>query len=374
MEMQVCFFDMNNFDLISSDNLARRGVIKTLHGNINTPAFMPVGTAATVKAITTPDLINTRSEILLGNTYHLMLRPGDELIREFGGLHDFMNWQLPILTDSGGYQVYSLSKLRKLTDDGVEFKSHIDGKFFFVTPERSIEIQKNLNSDIVMCFDECTPFPATYEQAKESMLLSMRWAERCKEAFSGSSNQLFGIVQGGTYSDLREESVKLLTNLDFNGYAVGGLAVGEPQNEMFKVLDYTCNFLPQNKPRYLMGVGKPDDIIGAVSRGIDMFDCVLPTRSGRNGQAFTKNGTINIRNAKYKNLKTSIDPESDNPVCNSYSAAYLHHLFNAKEMLGGMLLSLHNIYFYQNLMNEIRISIEEKNFHDFAKKFLNKYN
>ena len=365
---------MSNFELLNSDHLARRGIVKTVHGNINTPAFMPVGTAATVKAVTTPDLLKTGSEILLGNTYHLMLRPGDDLISKFGGLHNFMNWHLPILTDSGGYQVFSLSKLRKLTDDGVEFKSHIDGKKFFVTPEKSIEIQKNLNSDIVMCFDECTPFPATHEQASDSMRLSMKWAERCKYAFTGSQNQLFGIVQGSTYSDLRDESVKSLINLDFDGYAVGGLAVGEPQDEMFKVLDYTCPLLPQNRPRYLMGVGKPDDIIGAVARGIDMFDCVLPTRSGRNGQAFTKNGTVNIRNSKFKQLNSSIDPESDNPVCNTYSAAYLHHLFNAKEMLGGMLLSLHNIYFYQNLMKEIRVSIEEKRFKRFSEEFLSNYN
>lgn len=365
---------MSNFELLNSDHLARRGIVKTTHGNINTPAFMPVGTAATVKAVTTPDLLKTGSEILLGNTYHLMLRPGDDLISKFGGLHDFMNWHLPILTDSGGYQVFSLSKLRKLTDDGVEFKSHIDGKKFFVTPEKSIEIQKNLNSDIVMCFDECTPFPASHEQACDSMRLSMKWAERCKHAFNGSQNQLFGIVQGSTYADLRDESVRSLINLDFDGYAVGGLAVGEPQDEMFKVLDYTCLLLPQNRPRYLMGVGKPDDIIGAVARGIDMFDCVLPTRSGRNGQAFTKNGTVNIRNSKFKQLNSSIDPESDNPVCNTYSAAYLHHLFNAKEMLGGMLLSLHNIYFYQNLMKEIRASIEEKRFQRFSEEFLSNYN
>ena len=365
---------MSNFELLNNDHLARRGIVKTDHGVINTPAFMPVGTAATVKAVTTPDLLKTGSEILLGNTYHLMLRPGDDLISKFGGLHNFMNWHLPILTDSGGYQVFSLSKLRKLTDDGVEFKSHIDGKKFLVTPEKSIEIQKNLNSDIVMCFDECTPFPATHDQASDSMRLSMKWAERCKYAFTGSQNQLFGIVQGSTYSDLRDESVRSLINLDFDGYAVGGLAVGEPQDEMFKVLDYTCPLLPQNRPRYLMGVGKPDDIIGAVARGIDMFDCVLPTRSGRNGQAFTKNGTINIRNSKFKQLNSSIDPESDNPVCNTYSAAYLHHLFNAKEMLGGMLLSLHNIYFYQNLMKEIRASIEEKRFQRFSEEFLSNYN
>ena len=365
---------MSNFKILNKDKKARRGLLNTLHGNINTPAFMPVGTAATVKAITTPDLKKTGSEILLGNTYHLMLRPGDNLIKDFGGLHNFMNWDRPILTDSGGYQVYSLAKLRKLTHDGVEFNSHIDGSKIFISPEKSIEIQKNLNSDIVMCFDECTPYPVIYDEAKKSMLLSMDWAERCKNSFDQNQNQLFGIVQGSVYEDLRAISVERLRGIGFDGYAVGGLAVGEKQEEMFKVLDFTCPMLPEDKPHYLMGVGKPDDIIGAVERGIDMFDCVLPTRSGRNGQAFTRLGTINIRNAKFKALDGSIDPMSNNPVCNSYSAGYLHHLFNAKEMLGGMLLSLHNIYFYQNMMREIRESIEENNFEKYSVEFKKLYN
>ena len=365
---------MSNFKILNRDKNARRGLLSTLHGNINTPAFMPVGTAATVKAIATPDLKKTRSEIILGNTYHLMLRPGDNLVKNFGGLHSFMNWNMPILTDSGGYQVYSLAKLRKLTNDGVEFNSHIDGNKIFISPEKSIEIQKNLNSDIVMCFDECTPYPVNHEDAEKSMLLSMDWAARCKNAFGENPNQLFGIVQGSVYEDLRTTSVQRLSEIGFDGYAVGGLAVGERQEDMFKVLDFTCPILPEDKPHYLMGVGKPDDILGAVERGIDMFDCVLPTRSGRNGQAFTRSGTINIRNSKFKTLDDSIDSMSDNPVCNSYSAGYLHHLFNAKEMLGGMLLSLHNIYFYQCMMQEIRNSIEKNNFEKFSSEFKKIYN
>jgi queuine tRNA-ribosyltransferase len=269
---------MNKFKILAKDGFARRGVVTTLHGEINTPAFMPVGTAATVKGVFTDDIIKTGSEILLGNTYHLMLRPSSEVIKELGGLHKFMNWNKPILTDSGGYQVFSLSELRKLTDKGVEFKSHIDGKKIFMSPEDSIQIQMNLNSDIVMVLDECTPFPATYDEAKKSMLLSMDWAKRCKTYFGDNKNSLFGIVQGSVFEDLRIDSINRLTDIGFDGYAVGGLAVGEPQEEMFKVLDYTCPALPENNPHYLMGVGKPEDIIGAGERGIDMFDCVLPTR------------------------------------------------------------------------------------------------
>ena len=364
---------MKKFELIHQDGNARRGKLSTQHGEINTPAFMPVGTAGTVKGVFTRDLKETGSEIILGNTYHLMLRPGDKSIAEAGGLHKFMNWNMPILTDSGGYQVYSLSKLRKISDEGVTFKSHLDGNEVFLSPERSMEIQKNLNSDIVMAFDECTPYPATHSEASKSMKLSMDWALRCRNAFE-SKNLLFGIVQGGIYEDLRKDSVKALTDISFDGYAVGGLAVGETQAQMFDVLDFTCPSLPSTQPRYLMGVGKPDDIIGAVYRGIDMFDCVLPTRSGRNGQAFTSIGPINIRNAKYKNSDKSLDENSENPICKEYSAGYIHHLFNAKEMLGGMLLSLHNIYFYQNMMKEIRQSIESNNFDNYAKEFLFSYN
>ena len=363
---------MTKFNVTHTDGNARRGRLSTFHGEINTPTFMPVGTAGTVKGVFTRDLKETGSEIILGNTYHLMLRPGDKNIAEVGGLHNFMNWNMPILTDSGGYQVYSLSKLRKISDEGVTFKSHLDGEEVFLSPERSMEIQKNLNSDIVMAFDECTPYPSTHSEASKSMKLSMDWALRCKKSFEGR-NLLFGIVQGSVYEDLRGDSVKALTDIGFDGYAVGGLAVGESQNQMFDVLNFTCPMLPVDHPRYLMGVGKPDDIIGAVSRGIDMFDCVLPTRSGRNGQAFTSTGPINIRNSKYKNSDMSLDEGSDNPICKEYSAGYIHHLFNAKEMLGGMLLSLHNIYFYQNMMKEIRKAIEENSFEEYSTKFLSGY-
>ena len=363
---------MNKFDLTHTDGNARKGKLSTLHGEINTPAFMPVGTAGTVKGVFTRDLKETGSEIILGNTYHLMLRPGDKNIADVGGLHKFMNWDLPILTDSGGYQVYSLSNLRKISDEGVTFKSHLDGKEVFLSPERSMEIQKNLNSDIVMAFDECTPYPATHSEASKSMKLSMDWALRCKKSFK-NKNLLFGIVQGGIYEDLRSDSVRALIDIGFDGYAIGGLAVGETQKQMFDVLEYTSPKLPSDNPRYLMGVGKPDDIIGAVSRGIDMFDCVLPTRSGRNGQAFTSIGSVNIRNSKYKNSERSLDENSNNPVCKEYSAGYIHHLFNAKEMLGGMLLSLHNIYFYQNMMKEIRKAIETNTFEQYSKKFLSDY-
>ena len=363
---------MTKFNLTHLDGNARKGKLSTLHGEINTPAFMPVGTAGTVKGVFTKDLKETGSEIILGNTYHLMLRPGDKSIADVGGLHNFMNWSMPILTDSGGYQVYSLSKLRKISDDGVTFKSHLDGKEVFLSPEKSMDIQRNLNSDIVMAFDECTPFPTTHSKASKSMKLSMDWALRCKKSFK-NKNLLFGIVQGGIYEDLRSDSVRALIDIGFDGYAIGGLAVGETQKQMFDVLEYTSQKLPSDNPRYLMGVGKPDDIIGAVSRGIDMFDCVLPTRSGRNGQAFTSIGSVNIRNSKYKNSERSLDENSNNPVCKEYSAGYIHHLFNAKEMLGGMLLSLHNIYFYQNMMKEIRKAIETNTFEQYSKKFLSDY-
>ena len=364
---------MSKFKILAKDGNARRGVVTTLHGEINTPAFMPVGTAATVKGVFTDDIIKTGSEILLGNTYHLMLRPTSEVIKELGGLHKFMNWDKPILTDSGGYQVFSLSELRKLTDKGVEFRSHIDGKKIFMSPEDSIQIQMNLNSDIVMVLDECTNYPSTHEEAKKSMELSMRWAKRCKEAHK-SSSALFGIVQGGMYEDLREISLNSLNDIGFDGIALGGLSVGESKEEMFKVLDYTCPALPENNPHYLMGVGKPEDILGAVERGIDMFDCVLPTRSGRTGQAFTSLGPINVRNAKYKLSNQPIDINSNNPICKNYSLGYIHHLFNAKEMLGGMLLSLHNIYFYQEMMQGIRKAIEEGNLTKFNKQFRENYN
>ena len=361
---------MSNFELLNNDHLARRGIVKTDHGVINTPAFMPVGTAATVKAVTTPDLLKTGSEILLGNTYHLMLRPGDDLISKFGGLHDFMNWHLPILTDSGGYQVFSLSKLRKLTDDGVEFKSHIDGKKFFISPEKSIEIQKNLNSDIVMCFDECTPFPETKSRSGTSMRMSMRWAKRSVEAFGDRPDYaLFGIQQGSIFKDLREESAKKLGELGFDGYAIGGLAVGEGQDQMFKVLDYAPGQLPEEKPRYLMGVGKPDDIVGAVERGVDMFDCVLPSRSGRTGQGITRYGAVNLRNARHKNDPRPLDSECHCPACSNYSRAYLHHVIKTGEIIGSMLLTWHNLHYYQTLMNDLRQAISNQNLSKFVKDF-----
>ena len=357
------------FELLSEDNRARRGILKTRHGDINTPAFMPVGTAATVKGVFTKDLISSGSEIILGNTYHLMLRPGSKLIRNMGGLHKFMNWKKPILTDSGGYQVFSLSKLRKIEENGVTFSSHIDGEKILLTPERSMEIQSDLNSDIVMAFDECTPYPCSYETAKVSMELSMRWAKRCKTAFSDNPNLLFGIVQGGLFDDLRLKSLKELIKIGFDGYAIGGLAVGDSQKEMFKVLDYLKNYMPINKPRYLMGVGTPSDILGSVMRGVDMFDCVLPTRAGRTGLAFTWNGRVNIRNAKYKKDNKPLDESVKIFDLNKYSKNYINHLFNTNEMLGSMILTLNNINFYQELMFEIRKNIKKGTF----SKFYNKY-
>ncbi len=316
---------------------------------------MPVGTAATVKAMLPESVRATGADIILGNTYHLMLRPGAERIAKLGGLHKFMNWPGPILTDSGGFQVMSLAKLRKIDKDGVTFQSHIDGGEHRLTPEKSMEIQHLLGSDITMVFDECTPYPATHEEAEDSMRLSLEWAERSKQAFIPSpGHALFGIVQGGIYPDLREESARALVDIGFDGYAIGGLAVGEGQEEMFNVLDYTIPLLPENKPRYLMGVGKPDDIIGAVARGIDMFDCVIPTRSGRNGQAYVRGGTINIRNAEYADDLHPLDPECLCPACLDYARAYLHHLVKSNEILGSMLMTWHNLQYYQDLMKGLR--------------------
>ncbi len=366
---------MNNFffKLKTSENKARRGELQTAHGAIQTPAFMPVGTAATVKAVKISDVKKSGAEIILGNTYHLMLRPGADLIEQLGGLHKFSGWDGPILTDSGGFQVMSLSKIRKISDEGVEFSSHLDGSKFFLTPEKSIEIQHKLGSDITMIFDECVEFPASYEQAQDAMRRSVLWAERSKSAFQKRDGYgIFGIMQGSTFSDLREISSKKLIEIGFDGYAVGGLAVGEGQEEMFKVLDYSVDFLPENKPRYLMGVGKPSDIVGAVARGIDMFDCVIPTRSGRTGQAFTMNGAINIRNAKYRDDAKPLDEKCACYACQNHSRAYLHHLVKANEILGSMLLSEHNIFHYQDLMKEIRKNIEEKKFTNFVKTFFQK--
>lgn len=342
----------------AQDGAARAGVLHTAHGEVPTPVFMPVGTAGTVKAMTADAVRATGARMVLGNTYHLMLRPGAERIARLGGLHRFMDWQGPILTDSGGFQVMSLSGLRKMDADGVTFQSHVDGSRHRLTPERSVEIQHLLGADVTMCFDECTPFPATHEQAATSMRLSMRWAARSRAAFvPRPGHGLFGIVQGSVFPDLRAESVAALTNIGFEGYAVGGLAVGEGQEAMFTTLECTTPLLPNDKPRYLMGVGTPSDLIGAVRRGIDMFDCVMPTRSGRTGRAYTRGGVINIRNARHAEDNRPLDPGCACPACRNHSRAYLHHLFKANEMLGPMLLTWHNIQYYQDLMAELRAGI-----------------
>ncbi len=358
------------FAIDARDGAARTGEIRLARGTIRTPAFMPVGTAGTVKAMLPETVRGTGADIVLGNTYHLMLRPGAERVARLGGLHRFMRWPDPILTDSGGYQVMSLSNLRKLTEDGVTFQSHIDGAKVHLTPERSVEIQCLLGADIVMVLDECTPFPATPEQAETSMDLSMRWAARCCEAFGAREGQaLFGIVQGGIYPELRARSAKALQEIGFDGYAVGGLAVGEGQDLMFSTLEATVPHLPQERPRYLMGVGKPADLVGAVARGIDMFDCVLPTRSGRNGQAFTRFGTLNLRNARHAEDPNPLDPESACPASSLYSRAYLHHLVKANEILASMLISWHNIAYYQDLMARMRAAIADGAFQAFQARF-----
>jgi queuine tRNA-ribosyltransferase len=359
-----------SFSILATDGKARRGQLKTAHGVVNTPAFMPVGTAGTVKAMLPESVAATGAEILLGNTYHLMLRPGAERVAALGGLHTFMNWPGPILTDSGGFQVMSLSELRKITEEGVAFRSHIDGAKIMLTPERSIEIQHLLDADITMSFDECTPFPATPEQAASSMRLSMRWAARGRAAFKKRDGyHLFGIVQGGIYRDLREESAKTLAGIGFDGYAIGGLAIGEGQQEMFRVLDFTPDFLPADYPRYLMGVGRPEDIVGAVSRGVDMFDCVMPTRSGRTGLVFTRFGELNMRNARHADDQGPIDPACACPACRNYSRGYFHHLIKAKEILGPMLLTWHNLHYYQELMQGLRNAIAEGRLAAFVAEF-----
>ena len=350
--------DRITFTLNGTDGAARTGVISTPRGEIRTPAFMPVGTAATVKAMLPGSVRETGADILLGNTYHLMLRPTAERIARLGGLHRFMNWERPILTDSGGFQVMSLSGLRKLTEKGVTFKSHIDGSKHELTPERSMEIQALLGSDIVMCFDECPALPADRDRIAASMALSMRWAARSRDAFGDRpGHALFGIQQGGLEPDLREESAKALVDIGFDGYAVGGLAVGEGQQAMFACLDHATGHLPTDKPRYLMGVGKPDDIVGAVKRGIDMMDCVLPSRSGRTGQAFTRHGVVNIKNARHQDDPRPLDENCRCPACTGYSRAYLHHVFRAKEMISGMLLTWHNLTYFQDIMAGMRSAI-----------------
>ena len=359
------------FEIIKKHKNSRLGKVTTAHGDIETPVFMPVGTAATVKALTVEDIRKSDSQIILANTYHLMLRPGEKIIEKLGGVRNFMNWSGPLLTDSGGFQVMSLGKLRTINEDGVIFKSQLDGKIFNLTPEKSIQIQHALGSTITMCFDECIEWPSTFEDTKKSMELSMRWATRSIETYQErSGHAIFGIVQGGTFKELREISSQFLHNLNFPGYAIGGLAVGEGRDVMFETLDYTVPLIDKTKPRYLMGVGKPEDIIGAVKRGVDMFDCVLPTRSGRNGQGFTSRGEVNIKNARHSSDPRPLDDSCNCSTCTNYSRAYLHHLFKANEILGLILLSNHNINFYQNMMKEIRNSIKLDNFDNFSEKFL----
>ncbi len=355
------------FEVLARDGAARCGRLACAHGQVETPAFMPVGTAGTVKGLRPAEIAGTGAQILLSNTYHLMLRPGAERIARLGGLHRFMDWHGPILTDSGGFQVMSLAELRKITEAGVTFRSHLDGQPYELTPERAVEIQDLLGIDITMVLDECTPFPVEEAQAAESMRLSMRWAGRCKEAFPGHPGRgLFGIVQGSVFPELRRESAAALQEIGFEGYAVGGLAVGEGQEAMLSVLDETLPALPQDRPRYLMGVGKPDDIVKSVQRGIDLFDCVLPTRSGRTGQAFTRRGVVNLRNARHKDDPRPLDPESPNAELQRYSRAYLHHLVRSGEMLGPILLTLHNLTYYQELMAGLRAAVAEGRLADFA--------
>jgi len=353
---------------------ARLGRVHTPHGSFDTPAFMPVGTQATVKGMSPEELKEIGAGIILSNTYHLYLRPGHELIGRAGGLHKFMNWDRPILTDSGGFQVFSLADLRDITEEGVTFKSHIDGSRHFLSPEKSIEIQNALGSDIIMAFDECAPYPCEYDYAKKSMEMTTRWAERCKKAHKNTDKQaLFGIVQGSVYADLRQESAKQLTELDFPGYAIGGLSVGEPGEVMMDVLEKTVPFLPENKPRYLMGVGSPDYLIDGSIRGIDMFDCVLPTRIGRNGTVFTSGGRIIVRDAKYAEDFSPIDPECDCYVCRNFTRAYIRHLFKAGEMLGLRLATWHNLHFLLKLMENVRDAIRNDRLEDFRNEFFGKF-
>ncbi|MEI7884555.1 MAG: tRNA guanosine(34) transglycosylase Tgt [Clostridia bacterium] len=364
-----------SFDLLkkSEKSWARRGVVHTAHGDIATPIFMPVGTQATVKAMSPLELEELGAQIILSNTYHLYLRPGDELIKRAGGLHKFMNWQHPILTDSGGFQVFSLSKLNKITQDGVEFRSHIDGSKHFFTPEKSIQIQMNLGSDIAMAFDECVPYPSDYAYTKKSLSLTSAWAKRCKDFHEHPYQSVFGIVQGGMYADLRRESTKQLAEMDFPGYGIGGLSVGEPKEIMYEVMEGFMDEMPAHKPRYLMGVGSPDYLIEGVLRGVDMFDCVLPTRIARNGTAMTDLGNLTIRNATFAEDFKPIDENCSCYACRNFSRAYIRHLVKTNEILGARLLTLHNLHYLVNLMTKVRAEIEQDTFEIFAKNFLEKY-
>ena len=359
------------FNLLGRSGNARRGCLEFHRGTVQTPAFMPVGTLGTVKGLSPEEVEGIHAEILLGNTFHLWLRPGTEIIKAHGDLHDFMNWNRPILTDSGGFQVFSLGKIRKITEEGVHFRHPINGSPIFLSPEISMQIQLDLGSDIVMSFDECTPYPATEDYASKSMELSMRWARRSRDEFDRleNPNALFGIVQGGVFERLRRESVDRLLDIGFDGYAVGGLAVGEPQEERERILDFTLGLLPQDKPRYLMGVGRPEDIVEGVRRGVDMFDCVMPTRNARNAHLFTKSGVLRLRNARYAMDTTPVDAECGCYTCRNYSRAYLHHLDKCNEILGDRLNTIHNLYYYEELMADIRASIENGTFEDFVADF-----
>ncbi len=359
---------------VDKNSGARRGVIHTPHGDIQTPVFMPVGTQATVKALTPEELKDLNAQIILSNTYHLFLRPGHELVKEAGDLHGFMNWDRPILTDSGGFQVFSLGALRKIREEGVDFRSHLDGSKKFISPEIAMEIEEALGADIIMAFDECCPYPSTYEYTKNSMERTTRWAKRCKEAHTTTDKQgLFGIIQGGFYKDLREQSAKELIELDFPGYAIGGISVGESKEEFLDILYHTAPLMPENKPRYLMGVGSPDYLIEAALAGIDMCDCVLPTRIARHGTAMTSKGKVVVRNAAYERDFTPIDDECDCYACKNYTRAYIRHLLNTKEILGVRLLSIHNLRFLTNLMDRVRIEIENDNLLGFRDEFYKKY-
>jgi queuine tRNA-ribosyltransferase len=358
-----------NFSLLATDGPARRGTLTLAHGTVETPAFMPVGTYGTVKTMSPAELREIGARIVLGNTFHLWLRPGLEVIEAHGGLHDFMGWDGPILTDSGGFQVFSLGDLRKITEEGVKFQSPVNGDRCFLTPEESMRIQRVLNSDIVMIFDECTPYPADERQAADSMRLSLRWAARSKRAHEGNPNALFGIVQGGMHEHLRDESLRELTAIGFDGYAIGGLSVGEPKEDMLRILDHTVPQLPQDKPRYLMGVGTPEDIVDAVARGIDMFDCVMPTRNARNGWLFTRFGTVKIKNAQYRLDTRPLDEQCGCYTCRHFTRAYLHHLHRIGEILGARLNTIHNLYYYQELMQGLRAAIAEGRFDRFVESF-----
>jgi queuine tRNA-ribosyltransferase len=357
------------FELDKTSGSARRGRLRFPRGVVETPAFMPVGTYGTVKGMTPKDVVEIGAHIILGNTFHLMLRPGTQVIKKHGDLHDFMQWHGPILTDSGGFQVFSLGKLRKITEEGVTFKSPINGSKIFMDPEISMQVQRDLGSDIVMIFDECTPYPATPDQARKSMELSLRWAKRSKDAHGDNPSALFGIVQGGMYEGLRSESLKGLVEIDFDGFAIGGLSVGEPKEDMLRILNYLTPEMPQNKPRYLMGVGTPSDIVEAVRRGIDMFDCVMPTRNARNGHLFTFQGVIKLRNAKYREDTGPLDPTCDCYTCRNFSRSYLHHLDKCNEMLGAQLNTIHNLRHYQLLMQKIRNALTEDSFDTFVTDF-----